>query len=99
MSRNFPTQPDFNPLETTPLIAPHPGIDPLVEISGEITAWYLSKSDEFAAGDLLYQITWPGLVIDVSAEKSGMLVRILAKLRDPVEPGQQIALVRLTSTG
>ncbi len=93
MSRNFPTKPDFNPLETTPLIASHPGIDPTVQITGEITAWYLSKSDQFAEGDLLYQITWPGLVVDVSAETSGILVRILAKLREPVEPGQQIALV------
>lgn len=98
MPRHFPTEPDFNPQETTALTAPHPGIDPAVEISGEITAWYLRNSDEFAAGDLLYQITWPGLVIDVSAETSGLLVRILAKLRDPVEPGQQVALVQLTNT-
>ncbi|MCG6157014.1 biotin/lipoyl-containing protein [Rubinisphaera margarita] len=76
------------------LQVPNPGIGETTEIEGELTAWYVRPGQQIAAGDLLYQITWPGVVVDVSAESAGEVIHLLARLRTHVNPGDEVAVLR-----
>jgi len=83
------------PLHDHALQVPNPGVDEATEIEGELTAWYVRPGQPVVAGDLLYQITWPGVVVEVSAEAAGEVISLLARLRTHVNPGDEVAVLRV----
>ena len=76
---------------------PDPGVDSDASIVGELTAWYATSGQSVTTGQLLYQVSWPGLVIDYAAETSGVLVRKCVDLRQPVQPETLIAQLSVKS--
>lgn len=74
---------------------PHPGGDPQVSVQGELTAWYAAPGETVSFGQLLYQISWPGVVIDYSAENSGVLQQQLIKLRQIVSAEDLVCEIQI----
>ncbi len=87
--------PSSGPFHDLALQVPNPGVDETTEIEGELTAWYVRPGQSISVGDLLYQISWPGVVVDVSAESAGEVINLLARLRTHVNPGDEVAVLRV----
>ena len=79
------------------LTIPHPGADETAEIQGEITAWYANRRQPVSRGDLLYQITWPGMVIDIPCPADGILISRKTPLRCKVLPEQHVADLQVSA--
>ncbi|MCA8983170.1 MAG: hypothetical protein R3C12_11600 [Planctomycetaceae bacterium] len=78
------------------LRVPHPGPEPELPIAGELTAWYVTPGDRLKPGSLLYQVSWPGFVIEYRSDVPGIVTRTYAGLRDTLAPEQLVCDIDLT---
>lgn len=80
------------------LRVPDPGqLTSAAPLTGELTAWYRQPGEVVHAGELLYQISWPGFVIEYPAEFSGQLVQQHKKLRSQVTPESPLADLQISA--
>ena len=77
---------------------PHPGGETDHSVQGELTAWYVEVGDTIAVGQRLFQISWPGLVIDYTADAAGQVVQRHGRLREHVAAEAELLELRLNAS-
>lgn len=80
-----------------PFRLPHPGSTAEIPVEGELTAWFAEPGETLQAGQLLCEVTWPGLVIEYQAPTSGRLLKQHARLRQRLLPEQILCELALNS--
>ncbi len=78
-----------------PLRLPHPGSTAETHVEGELTAWFAEPGENLRTGQLLFEVTWPGIVIEYQAPASGRLLKQHAGLRQRLLPEQIICELAL----
>ena len=68
---------------------------PSLELPGSIHAsmWHASKGNQVIEGDRLLEVCAGEVIIDIPAPASGKLVRRLVREDDPIEVGQELAII------
>jgi pyruvate/2-oxoglutarate dehydrogenase complex dihydrolipoamide acyltransferase (E2) component len=68
---------------------------PALELTGAICAsiWHASKGNEVIEGDRLLEICAGEVIVDLPAPASGTLIRRLVQEDDPLEVGQELAII------
>jgi len=102
----FPESTDCNFRNLIPVTVPDPGVDNETvrcqsvrdPFQGELTAWYVETGEKIVQGRLLFQVSWPGLALDVSANCSGVLIKKKIGIRAVVRPGDTAGYITPVQT-
>ena len=66
-------------------------------IEGTITSWLVKEGENFKSGDNLAEIETEKITIEIPAQSSGKLTKIIAPVGATVNVGQSIACLLYTS--
>jgi pyruvate/2-oxoglutarate dehydrogenase complex dihydrolipoamide acyltransferase (E2) component len=56
-----------------------------------LTAWYVRVGEHVVAGDRVAEVSFPGIVVDITADTTGLLTLVHKFPGDRVEPGDTLA--------
>jgi len=77
---------------------PHPGEQTEQPVQGELTAWYVEPGELVKPGQRLFQISWPGVVIDYTADTTGVVANRHGRLRETVTSEASLLELRLAES-